>query len=128
MSPRWIGETGRRQCGVGCAGSPSKRWVPHSKGYTVSAEYRSRVTNWPPSGRHRVVGVHREDGAPLNHNQVIGLVNTLSDPRDVVVCAAGSMPGLAQALARPATRKAITSNTATRAWVTRSRAVSRADG
>jgi 3D-(3,5/4)-trihydroxycyclohexane-1,2-dione acylhydrolase (decyclizing) len=34
-----------------------------------------------------------EDGVPLNQNQVIGLVNTLSDPRDVVVCAAGSMPG-----------------------------------
>ena len=29
----------------------------------------------------------------LNQNQVIGLANTLSDPRDVVVCAAGSMPG-----------------------------------
>jgi 3D-(3,5/4)-trihydroxycyclohexane-1,2-dione acylhydrolase (decyclizing) len=34
-----------------------------------------------------------EDGVALNQNQVIGLVNTLSDPRDVVVCAAGSMPG-----------------------------------
>ena len=34
-----------------------------------------------------------EDGVALNQNQVIGLANTLSDPRDVVVCAAGSMPG-----------------------------------
>ena len=29
----------------------------------------------------------------LTQNEVIGLVNELSDPRDVVVCAAGSMPG-----------------------------------
>jgi 3D-(3,5/4)-trihydroxycyclohexane-1,2-dione acylhydrolase (decyclizing) len=29
----------------------------------------------------------------LTQNEVIGLVNELSEPRDVVVCAAGSMPG-----------------------------------
>jgi len=34
-----------------------------------------------------------DDSAGLNQNQVIGLANTLSDPGDVVVCAAGSMPG-----------------------------------
>ncbi|MBN9733586.1 MULTISPECIES: 3D-(3,5/4)-trihydroxycyclohexane-1,2-dione acylhydrolase (decyclizing) [unclassified Pseudonocardia] len=32
-------------------------------------------------------------GGLLTQNEVIGLVNDLSDPRDVVVCAAGSMPG-----------------------------------
>ena len=30
---------------------------------------------------------------PLNQSEVIGMVNELSDSRDVVVCAAGSMPG-----------------------------------
>ncbi len=36
-----------------------------------------------------------EEPAPglLSQNSVIGMVNELSDPRDVVVCAAGSMPG-----------------------------------
>ena len=36
-----------------------------------------------------------EEPAPglLTQNSVIGMVNDLSDPRDVVVCAAGSMPG-----------------------------------
>jgi 3D-(3,5/4)-trihydroxycyclohexane-1,2-dione acylhydrolase (decyclizing) len=33
------------------------------------------------------------EGGLLTQNEVIGLVNELSDPRDVVVCAAGSMPG-----------------------------------
>jgi 3D-(3,5/4)-trihydroxycyclohexane-1,2-dione acylhydrolase (decyclizing) len=32
-------------------------------------------------------------GGLLTQGEVIGLVNELSDPRDVVVCAAGSMPG-----------------------------------
>ncbi|GAA4972144.1 3D-(3,5/4)-trihydroxycyclohexane-1,2-dione acylhydrolase (decyclizing) [Pseudonocardia tropica] len=32
-------------------------------------------------------------GGLLTQNEVIGMVNDLSDPRDVVVCAAGSMPG-----------------------------------
>ncbi|MBC3193067.1 3D-(3,5/4)-trihydroxycyclohexane-1,2-dione acylhydrolase (decyclizing) [Pseudonocardia sp. C8] len=32
-------------------------------------------------------------GGRLTQNEVIGMVNDLSDPRDVVVCAAGSMPG-----------------------------------
>jgi len=33
------------------------------------------------------------EGGLLTQNQVIGIVEGVSDPRDVVVCAAGSMPG-----------------------------------
>lgn len=32
-------------------------------------------------------------GPPISQGEVIGVVNTLSNPRDVVVCAAGSLPG-----------------------------------
>ena len=43
-----------------------------------------------------------DDAGVLTQSQVIGLVNTLSEPSDVVVCAAGSMPGRpAQAVAHP---------------------------
>ncbi len=67
-------------------------------GYRVSDEYRSRVTELAAEWEDTVTEAYkiyatREDGAALNQNQVIGLVNTLSEPRDVVVCAAGSMPG-----------------------------------
>lgn len=63
-------------------------------GYRVSDEYRSRVTELAAEWEDTVSAAYAaEDGVPLNQNQVIGLVNTLSDPRDVVVCAAGSMPG-----------------------------------
>ena len=34
-----------------------------------------------------------EAGGPVDQAQVIGVVNDTSEPRDVVVCAAGSMPG-----------------------------------
>ncbi|MBX8689737.1 3D-(3,5/4)-trihydroxycyclohexane-1,2-dione acylhydrolase (decyclizing), partial [Mycobacterium sp. 20091114027_K0903767] len=63
-------------------------------GYRVSDEYRSRVTELAAEWEDTVSAAYAaEDSATLNQNQVIGLVNTLSEPRDVVVCAAGSMPG-----------------------------------
>ncbi|WP_066898335.1 3D-(3,5/4)-trihydroxycyclohexane-1,2-dione acylhydrolase (decyclizing) [Mycolicibacterium houstonense] len=67
-------------------------------GYRVSDEYRSRVTELAAEWEDTVTEAYKiyatsDDGAALNQNQVIGLVNTLSEPRDVVVCAAGSMPG-----------------------------------
>lgn len=62
--------------------------------YTVGGEYRTRVGELATEWNDTVSEVYRtQDGAALNQNQVIGLVNTLSEPRDVVVCAAGSMPG-----------------------------------
>ena len=62
--------------------------------YSVSDEYRTRTAALAQEWDDIVSAVYRiEDGAALNQNQVIGLANTLSDPRDVVVCAAGSMPG-----------------------------------
>ncbi|MEJ7636020.1 3D-(3,5/4)-trihydroxycyclohexane-1,2-dione acylhydrolase (decyclizing) [Aeromicrobium sp.] len=47
-----------------------------------------------------------QDGRPrLAQSQVIGAVNELSDPRDVVLCAAGSMPGDLHKLWRTRDRK-----------------------
>ena len=63
--------------------------------YSVSDEYRSRTAELAKSWDDTVSAAYRvdDDSVGLNQNQVIGLANTLSDPRDVVVCAAGSMPG-----------------------------------
>ncbi|MFD6064834.1 3D-(3,5/4)-trihydroxycyclohexane-1,2-dione acylhydrolase (decyclizing) [Rhodococcus wratislaviensis] len=63
--------------------------------YQVSVEYRSRTSELAAHWESTVDSVYRidDDSLGLNQNQVIGLANTLSDPRDVVVCAAGSMPG-----------------------------------
>ncbi|BBZ76737.1 3D-(3,5/4)-trihydroxycyclohexane-1,2-dione acylhydrolase (decyclizing) [Mycolicibacterium anyangense] len=74
--------------------------------YTVGDEYRSRITELAAEWDDTVSSVYAcEDGVQLNQNQVIGLVNTLSDPRDVVVCAAGSMPGDLHKLWRTRDRK-----------------------
>jgi 3D-(3,5/4)-trihydroxycyclohexane-1,2-dione acylhydrolase (decyclizing) len=75
--------------------------------HSVIDEYRTRTAElakiWDDtvSAAYRVDG----DGGALNQNQVIGLTNTLSDPRDVVVCAAGSMPGDLHKLWRTRDRK-----------------------
>lgn len=65
--------------------------------YAVSDDYRSRTAalakEWDDTVSAAYAIKDGQRGAALNQNQVIGLVNTLSDPRDVVVCAAGSMPG-----------------------------------
>ncbi|WP_179220304.1 3D-(3,5/4)-trihydroxycyclohexane-1,2-dione acylhydrolase (decyclizing) [Rhodococcus sp. NCIMB 12038] len=63
--------------------------------YRVSDEYRSRTAELAAHWESTVDAVYKidDDSLGLNQNQVIGLANTLSDPRDVVVCAAGSMPG-----------------------------------
>ncbi len=63
--------------------------------YQVAAEYRQRATDLAAEWDRTVTAAYRTDDpeAALNQSQVIGLVNSLSDSRDVVVCAAGSMPG-----------------------------------
>jgi 3D-(3,5/4)-trihydroxycyclohexane-1,2-dione acylhydrolase (decyclizing) len=64
-------------------------------GYCVSDEYRSRTAELAREWDNTVTAAYRvgDDGANLTQSQVIGLTNELSDPRDVLVCAAGSMPG-----------------------------------
>ncbi|HXL62829.1 MAG TPA: 3D-(3,5/4)-trihydroxycyclohexane-1,2-dione acylhydrolase (decyclizing), partial [Mycobacterium sp.] len=63
--------------------------------HSVNDEYRAHTAQLGRDWADVVSAAYRveNDGSALNQSQVIGLVNTLSDPRDVVVCAAGSMPG-----------------------------------
>ncbi|MFE2119952.1 MULTISPECIES: 3D-(3,5/4)-trihydroxycyclohexane-1,2-dione acylhydrolase (decyclizing) [Rhodococcus] len=71
-------------------------------GYAVSDGYRALVAQLAADWEATVdavysPGVHGTNVATgaeaLTQNEVIGLVNAISEPRDVVVCAAGSMPG-----------------------------------
>jgi 3D-(3,5/4)-trihydroxycyclohexane-1,2-dione acylhydrolase (decyclizing) len=75
--------------------------------YSVSDEYRMRTAQLAKTWDATVSAAYRvdDDGSALNQSQVIGLTNTLSDPRDVVVCAAGSMPGDLHKLWRTRDRK-----------------------
>ncbi len=64
-------------------------------GYAVAVQYRDEVAQLARQWDDTVAAAYRidDDSAGLSQSQVIGLANTLSEPRDVVVCAAGSMPG-----------------------------------
>ncbi|GFG51018.1 3D-(3,5/4)-trihydroxycyclohexane-1,2-dione acylhydrolase (decyclizing) [Mycolicibacterium agri] len=76
-------------------------------GYSVANEYRARTAELAKEWDDTVSAAYRvgDDGGSLSQSQVIGLANTLSDPRDVVVCAAGSMPGDLHKLWRTRDRK-----------------------
>ena len=63
-------------------------------GWTVDAEYRQRSERLRAEWDEEVSRLYRLGHGPLPaQSEVIGAVNEGSRPRDVVVCAAGSMPG-----------------------------------
>jgi 3D-(3,5/4)-trihydroxycyclohexane-1,2-dione acylhydrolase (decyclizing) len=63
-------------------------------GFRVESTYRERVEALANDWRAEVERVCRDRHTPLmSQAEVIGIVNDASRPRDVVVCAAGSLPG-----------------------------------
>jgi 3D-(3,5/4)-trihydroxycyclohexane-1,2-dione acylhydrolase (decyclizing) len=79
---------------VGDARAVLEQFGPALAGWSTSAAYREesarRARDWDAT----VERAYRLGHVPLPaQSEVIGVVNELSEPRDVVVCAAGSMPG-----------------------------------
>jgi 3D-(3,5/4)-trihydroxycyclohexane-1,2-dione acylhydrolase (decyclizing) len=63
-------------------------------GWTVEAEYRAQCDRLQADWDREVSRLYHLDHGPLPaQSEVIGAVNELSGARDVMVCAAGSMPG-----------------------------------
>jgi 3D-(3,5/4)-trihydroxycyclohexane-1,2-dione acylhydrolase (decyclizing) len=68
-------------------------------GWSVDDAYRARTAELAVAWEATVEAAYHPptpsagEGGRLSQNEVIGLVNEVSAPRDVVVCAAGSMPG-----------------------------------
>jgi 3D-(3,5/4)-trihydroxycyclohexane-1,2-dione acylhydrolase (decyclizing) len=63
-------------------------------GFQVAAEYANCVAQWKDrweTETDRIFGLRH--GPPVSQGEVIGSVNRASRPEDVVVCAAGSLPG-----------------------------------
>ncbi|WP_330475818.1 3D-(3,5/4)-trihydroxycyclohexane-1,2-dione acylhydrolase (decyclizing) [Terrabacter sp. C0L_2] len=84
------------------------------QGYAVDDDYRSRQAALWAEWDAAVEGAFHPPAEVtdrlaeglLTQGQVLGAVNELSDPRDVVLCAAGSMPGDIHKLWRVRDRKA----------------------
>lgn len=64
------------------------------EGYEVEAEYREQSAQGNKEWDQEVERLYTMDHGPLPaQSEVIGAVNSFSESEDVVVCAAGSMPG-----------------------------------
>ncbi|MCI9887173.1 3D-(3,5/4)-trihydroxycyclohexane-1,2-dione acylhydrolase (decyclizing) [Micrococcales bacterium 31B] len=80
-------------------------------GYTIDGDYAEFIAAEKQRWEATVDSVchpqqpNRGRGGSLTQNEVIGIVNSVTDPRDVVVCAAGSMPGDLHKLWRARDRK-----------------------
>jgi 3D-(3,5/4)-trihydroxycyclohexane-1,2-dione acylhydrolase (decyclizing) len=64
------------------------------QGFHVEAEYGARVRRMRAEWDQEVERIYNlRHGPPISQGEVIGVVNTASEPQDVVVNAAGSAPG-----------------------------------
>ena len=62
--------------------------------YAVDDAYRAKAAEWNQSWDKVVDDVyHLNHGVPVSQGEVIGAVNDAADERDIVLCAAGSLPG-----------------------------------
>ncbi|HEY4667981.1 MAG TPA: 3D-(3,5/4)-trihydroxycyclohexane-1,2-dione acylhydrolase (decyclizing) [Anaerolineales bacterium] len=62
--------------------------------YQVPDEHRARASEFNREWDREVARLYGlEHGPPISQSEVIGAVNRAAGPRDVVVCAAGSLPG-----------------------------------
>ena len=63
-------------------------------GYRAGTDYANAIAQWKErweAETDRIFGLRH--GPPVSQGEVIGAVNDVSRPEDVVVCAAGSLPG-----------------------------------
>ena len=64
------------------------------QGFHVSESYAAQLTSLREAWEKEVDRIYNLGwGPPISQGEVIGVVNEISAARDVVVCAAGSMPG-----------------------------------
>lgn len=79
---------------VGDARVTLEELLPLLDGWQVRADYRARAAEYNRAWDAEVERIYNLEHGPLiSQGEVIGVVNTLSQPQDVVLCAAGSLPG-----------------------------------
>ena len=63
-------------------------------GYKVESSYRARIAGFRADWEKevdRIYALHKDP--PITQGEVIGVVNNFAEPSDILVCAAGSLPG-----------------------------------
>jgi 3D-(3,5/4)-trihydroxycyclohexane-1,2-dione acylhydrolase (decyclizing) len=63
-------------------------------GFQVDEDYRARIAHFRAEWEKevdRIYGIRKNP--PISQGEVIGVVNEATDPSDILVCAAGSLPG-----------------------------------
>jgi 3D-(3,5/4)-trihydroxycyclohexane-1,2-dione acylhydrolase (decyclizing) len=78
---------------VGDARATLERLAELLRGHEVDAQYREDAARLAREWDDEVTRLYSLDRQPLAQSAVLGAVNAASRPQDVVVCAAGSMPG-----------------------------------
>jgi 3D-(3,5/4)-trihydroxycyclohexane-1,2-dione acylhydrolase (decyclizing) len=79
---------------VGDAQVTLKELAGALQGTTVSTPYATRIAEFRDAWEKEVDRLHNLGQVhPISQGEVIGVVNEISGPRDVLVCAAGSLPG-----------------------------------
>jgi 3D-(3,5/4)-trihydroxycyclohexane-1,2-dione acylhydrolase (decyclizing) len=64
------------------------------EGYRVDNDYTARISRFQEQWETEAERLfNQRNGPPISQGEVIGAVNRFSRPEDVVVCAAGSLPG-----------------------------------
>jgi len=79
---------------VGDARATLKEWLPLMEGWRTSTTYRERLAREKAAWEEEVDRVYAHSGSStISQAEVIGLLNEFTAPRDVIVNAAGSLPG-----------------------------------
>lgn len=64
------------------------------KGYSTTSEYRTCLSRLRAEWDQEVQRIYDlRHGPPMSQGEVIGIINGFSQPKDVITCAAGSLPG-----------------------------------
>lgn len=71
-----------------------KEFTEGLRNYRVNSEWNNRAVNYNKSWDKKVSEFYsNKNQKPVSQVEVIGAVNNFCEPKDVVVCAAGSLPG-----------------------------------
>ena len=79
---------------VGDALSVLEELEAATKGYRVEASYLAATSRYREQWEEEVDRIHSlRHGPPISQGEVIGAVNRVAGPKDIMICAAGSLPG-----------------------------------